>query len=45
MINGILSKILSELTLSIYPVFIKIVDISFIKKIIYRFFACPLDSQ
>jgi len=44
MINGILSKILSELTLSIYPVFIKIVDISFIKKIIYRFFAFCLIS-
>lgn len=44
MINGILAKILSELTLGTYPVFIKIVDISFIKKIIYRFFAFCLIS-
>ncbi len=33
MLNGILAKILSELTLATYPVFIKIVDISFIKKL------------
>ena len=39
MLNGILAKILSEMTLTTYPVFIKIVDISFIKKILYRFFA------
>jgi len=44
MINGILAKILSELTLSTYPVFIKIVDISLIKKILYRFFAFCLIS-
>ena len=44
MLNGILAKILSELTLATYPVFIKIVDISFIKKLIYRFFAFCLIS-
>jgi len=44
MLSGVLAKILSELTLATYPVFIKIVDISFIKKLIYRFFAFCLIS-
>jgi drug/metabolite transporter (DMT)-like permease len=44
MLNGVLAKVLSELTLATYPVFIKIVDISFIKKLIYRFFAFCLIS-
>ena len=39
MISGILSKILSELTLTSYPVFIKTIDISFLKKIFYRLFS------
>ena len=44
MLSGVLAKVLSELTLATYPVFIKIVDISFIKKLIYRFFAFCLIS-
>jgi drug/metabolite transporter (DMT)-like permease len=37
MIQGILSKIISEIILSTYPVFIKLVNISFLKKMLYRF--------
>ena len=36
-IQGILSKIISEIILSTYPVFIKLVNISFLKKMLYRF--------
>lgn len=44
MINSIIAKILSELTLSTYPVFIKIINIPFVIKILYRFFAFCLIS-
>lgn len=39
MISGILSKILPELTLTYYPVFLKMIDISFLKKVFYRLFS------
>jgi len=36
-LNAILSKIISEIILSTYPVFIKLINISFLKKMLNRF--------
>ena len=44
MINALISKILSEFILSSYPVFIKLINISFLKKVLYRFLSFSLIS-
>jgi drug/metabolite transporter (DMT)-like permease len=38
MISGLIAKIISECTLSSYPVFIKKINIPFLKKVLYRLF-------